>query len=73
MVSDDKHEDHHHEEQSVFHYSITAPAVTVKVERNSRGYNWEAAVSGARTVDEALDMLRAAEAQLRTQYGETAQ
>lgn len=57
-------------EQHIYHHSDgDGPRITVKVERNSRGFNYEAAVSGARTVDEALALLRDAEAKLQAAYG----
>lgn len=51
------------------HYDNDGARVTVKVERNTKGYNWEAAVTGAKTVDEAMVLLEDAEAKLRTKFG----
>ena len=51
------------------HYDSDGARVTVKVEKNSKGYNWEAAVSGAKTVEEAMQKLKEAEAQLLATYG----
>ncbi len=59
------------DEQHVYHHSAdSGPRVMVKVERNSRGYNWESAVSGAETVEAAVKLLTEAEAELRKLYGE---
>jgi hypothetical protein len=55
----------------VFHHSDPSPAkVTVSVEKNTKGYNWSASVSGAASVDEAMKMLTEAESALRKKYGE---
>ena len=56
--------------QHIFHHSDSDGArVNVKVERNSRGFNWEATVTGAKTVEEAMALLVDAEAQLKATYG----
>jgi hypothetical protein len=44
------------------------PKVDIKAERNSRGYNWEIKVSGAKTTDEAIAMLAEADAKLKAQF-----
>lgn len=56
----------------IFHHyeTLNADKVRVKVEKNSRGLNYEVSVSGA-TVDEALELLRDAESKLRAEYGQT--
>jgi hypothetical protein len=51
------------------HYENDGARVTAKVERNSKGYNWEASVSGAKTVDEAMALLAEAEKNLRSKFG----
>jgi hypothetical protein len=57
--------------QHVYHHNDNdGPKVNVKAEKNSKGYNWEATVTGARSVDEALDMLQEAETGLKAMYGE---
>ncbi len=48
------------------HYPTT---ITLSVERNSRGYNWEATVANAPDVDTALALVTDAEAGLRTRFG----
>ena len=59
------------QEQHIYHhYDDPGPRVGVKVEKNSRGYNWEATVTGAHSVYEAMTLLRTAETDLRTTYGE---
>ena len=56
-------------DQHVYHHNDPAPRVSVKVEHNSRGYNWEASVSGASSVQEAMALLTAAEAALNGKFG----
>jgi ribosome-associated translation inhibitor RaiA len=57
-------------EHEVRHISdIDSLRVAMKVEKNSRGYNFEASVSGGKTVDEALAALKDAEAKLRATWG----
>jgi hypothetical protein len=54
----------------VYHHSaLDGIRLSVKVEKNSKGYNWEASVSDARSVDEALDVLRSAQERLAAEYG----
>lgn len=58
------------DDQHVYHHSDSDGArVYVKVERNTKGFNYEASVTGAKTVDEAMAMLQDAEAKLRAVYG----
>lgn len=57
--------------QHVYHHNISdGPKVNVKVEKNSRGYNFEVTVTGAPSVDEALAIVRDAENQLAAQYSQ---
>ena len=59
------------DDQHIFHHSDSDGArVSVKVERNTKGFNYEASVSGAKSVDEALALLNDAIARLRAAYGE---
>jgi hypothetical protein len=60
-------------EQHIFHHSDGDGArVNAKIEHNSRGNNWEATVTGASTVDEAMTLLRDAESKLRMEFGDNA-
>jgi len=60
-------------DQHVYHHQdADGPRVNMKVERNSRGYNYEATVTGAKTVDEAVGILNDAIAKLRATYAEIA-
>lgn len=55
----------------IFHYHSwerKAPEVRVKLEKNSKGYNFEITAS-AETVDAAIALVADAEAKLRSQYG----
>lgn len=59
--------------QHVYHHNISdGPKVNVKVEKNSRGYNFEVTVTGAASVEDALAMVRDAQAKLAAEYGATA-
>ena len=42
----------------VIDFLLPPPTLSVKIERNSKGYNYEVGVSGARTVNELRDSLR---------------
>ena len=47
------------QEQHVYHhYDNDGPRVTMKAEKNSKSINYEVAVSGAKTPEEARDLLR---------------
>ena len=57
------------QEQHIYHHSDSdGVRVNVKVERNSRGFNYEATITGAKTVDEAMSTLKDAEGKLRDTY-----
>ncbi|MFZ6029745.1 MAG: hypothetical protein ACOYYS_18690 [Chloroflexota bacterium] len=60
------------EAQHVYHHydGNNGPRVNVKLEKNSRGYNWEVTATGAANVDEALALVRDASEKLRAEYGE---
>lgn len=50
-------------------YVPQSPVVTIKVEKNSRGMNYEVKAEGP-TVDSALDQIREAIGKLKKEYGE---
>lgn len=56
------------EDQNVYHHYDNVPTLNVKVEKNSRGFNYSATVEGARSVDEAMKMLDDAMSQLADTY-----
>lgn len=59
------------EDQHIYHhYDNDGPRVNVKVERNSRGTNYEATVTGAASVEEAMALLNDAVARLKAEYGQ---
>lgn len=59
------------EDQNIYHhYDNDGARVSVKVERNSRGFNYEASVSGAKTIEEAMDLLLKAQGKLNEYYGQ---
>ncbi len=53
----------------VHSYERPARSVRLRLERNSRGYTWEVSAEGE-TVDEALALVRDADARLRREYGQ---
>ena len=62
------------DDQHIYHHAEKAPpTINVKAERNSKGWNYEATVIGAETVDAALTLLADATRKLEAQYGKVAQ
>jgi hypothetical protein len=58
------------EEQHIYHHSDSdGVRINVNVEKNTKGFNYEATVTGAKTVDEAMTYLKVAQAALETKYG----
>lgn len=58
-------------EEHVYHHLDDAgPRVNVKLEKNSRGFNWEVTVLGAKSIEHAAAMLAEAEAKMTELYGE---
>lgn len=58
-------------EQHIYHhYDNDGAKINVKVERNSKGYNWEVTVMGASTIAEACKLLYQAEQELQTKFGQ---
>ena len=43
--------------------------VSIKLAKNTKGYNWEVSVTGAGSVDEAMALAREADARLKAEYG----
>ena len=59
------------EDQHIYHHSDTnGPRINVKVEKNTKGFNYEVTVTGAQTVDEALSLLKDAQQKLQAEFGE---
>jgi hypothetical protein len=54
----------------IYHHNDNAPVIFAKVEKNSKGYNFEASVGGCSTVEEALTLLATAMARLESIYGQ---
>lgn len=60
------------EDQHIYyHHDSDGPRITMKLEKNTKGYNWEVAVSGAKTVEEAMRLLKQGQEELTAAYGET--
>ena len=60
------------EEQHIYHHNDRAeyyPAVSVTIEKNTKGFNYSASVSGCATVEQAMQLLNDAAGKLATQYG----
>lgn len=58
--------------QHVYHHTVSdGPKLNVKVERNSKGYNWEVTVTGAASPDQALELIAHTEERIKAQYGAT--
>lgn len=57
------------EDQHVYHHTDNTPRINVKVEKNTKGYNWEATVTGAATCEEALALLQQVTESLQRVYG----
>jgi hypothetical protein len=61
------------EEQHTYLHTFPAePTINVKVEKNSRGFNYEITVVGAPSVEWAMNLIHDAELKLRSEYGEKA-
>ena len=57
-------------DQHIYHHDANAgPTITVKAEKNTKGFNYEAAVSGAATVEQAMTLLNQAIDALESRYG----
>lgn len=58
------------EDQNIYHhYDNDGARVSVKVEKNTKGFNYEASVSNAKSVDEAMAMLKDAQMKLQAEFG----
>ncbi len=60
------------EDQHVYHHlGDDGPKVAVKLGKTPTGYNWEVAVSGCPTVNQALELLAEAAQKMQTTYSKT--
>lgn len=58
------------EEQHIYHHNDNdGPRINVKVEKNTKGFNYEATVTGAKSVKEAVDLLKEAQSELQKIFG----
>jgi hypothetical protein len=55
-------------DQHTFHHNDENPRITVKVEKNSRGVNWEVSISNATDPDIALSLLHETETRIKAIY-----
>lgn len=51
-----------------YHADLRNPTVSVKVERNTKGYNFEVSITGANSTNEALELLDTMVAALTERY-----
>jgi hypothetical protein len=57
-------------EEHIYHHSDNdGVRISIKVEKNTKGFNYEASISGAKNVDEAFAALRDAQYRLEKEYG----
>lgn len=57
--------------QHIYHHSNNdGPRINVKVEKNTKGYNWELTITAAPSVAAAIALLTETETALRVIYGE---
>jgi hypothetical protein len=59
----------HSNTQHVMHHNDNTPRVSAKAEKNTKGYNWEASVTCAETVEEAMELLQKLTESLQRVYG----
>lgn len=52
-----------------YHHDDDRPRFNVKAEKNSRGYNFEATVTNAPSIQEAMELLNTLTTALEAQYG----
>jgi hypothetical protein len=58
--------------QHVYHHNVASEArVNVKLEKNTKGFNFEITVTGAANADEALAIIKDAEIKMTAAYGQT--
>lgn len=59
------------EEQHIYHHSDSdGVRINVKVEKNTKGFNYEATITGAKSVEEAMTALKSAQTALEATYGQ---
>ena len=57
-------------DQHVYHHNVDErPKVNLKVEKNSKGVNWEITVIGAKSPKEAMDLLDEMTDEMKLRYG----
>lgn len=57
------------EEQHIYQHADSTPRISVKVEKNTKGYNWEAGISNAINVEDAMALLQIVTQSLERVYG----
>lgn len=59
------------ENQTVYTVQQYPTMINMKVEKNSRGFNYEITIQGAKSIEEAFELLTSGEAKLNEKYGGT--
>ena len=57
------------EQHVYYHNDYDGARINVGIEKNTKGYNWNATVTGAKTVAEAILLLNQANSELKALYG----
>ena len=58
------------DDQNVYHhYDNDGPRVNIKVVQNTKGFNYEVTVTGATSVEEAMQILLDAQGKLHSKFG----
>ena len=58
------------EDQNIYHhYDNDGVRINVSVEKNTKGFNYNATVTGAKSVEEAMKALIEAQSALEAKYG----
>lgn len=57
------------DETHVYHHNDDKPRINVKAEKNTKGYNYEASVTGCESVEQAMTMLDQVMQSLQRTYG----
>jgi len=61
------------DDQHIYHHNDDKPRINVKAEKNTKGYNYEASVTGCESVEQAMELLDTVMQSLQRTYGAQAQ
>ena len=57
------------DDQNIYHHNDQTPRISVKVEKNTKGHNYEASVSNCTSPEQALELVQQVIESLRRIYG----